>query len=165
MIMQQTAQTQGWHVANWGFWGWLETAVKFIGIVAGWIAFAGALSAPGFMFRSNPRLAAVIVLALLTLPTLAVPFVRIGQREVISVIYALFNLTGHLAMLFALLRTPEQRGLAILFGVCYVIGELVKQRFLSLTGYTEGGANPGMMLNVSRGLMAFYILFVILQIL
>lgn len=92
------------------------------------------------------------------------PILRIAQREVISVIYAILNLTGHVAMLIALLRTPQQQLPAIIFGLCYVIGELVKQRYLTVSGYTEVGATPGQMLNVSRGLMAMYLLFVIFMV-
>ena len=162
--MQASSQTEkiGWHVAKWGTLGWLETAIKGIGILLAWIAFAGTLGAVGFTFRSNPHLAAVIVLIVLTLPTLLIPFVRFQQREVVSIFYALFNLTGHVALLLALLRVPGQRGLGIAFAVCYVIGELVKQRFLATTGYSEGGAKPAQMVMVSRVIMAVYIVFAVL---
>ncbi len=33
--MGQQAAVKGWHVANWGFWGWLETGLKLVGIAAG----------------------------------------------------------------------------------------------------------------------------------
>jgi hypothetical protein len=36
--MQTTTQS-GWHTAQWGTWGWLETIAKGIALVAAFIAF------------------------------------------------------------------------------------------------------------------------------
>src|SRR5258708_32119265 len=37
--MQTTTPAQGWHTAQWGTWGWLETIAKCVALVAGVIAF------------------------------------------------------------------------------------------------------------------------------
>ncbi|MEP7291507.1 MAG: hypothetical protein ABI835_06970, partial [Chloroflexota bacterium] len=52
--------------------------------------------------------------------------------------------------------------LAILFGVFYVLGGLVKVQFMRVTGYTEGGATSQMMIRVAAIMAVPYILFVIL---
>ncbi len=162
--MQQTATVQptGWHIAKWGFWGWLETAVKGIGIVTGWVALLTALPIGALTIGGNPRLAAIALLALLTFAAVGVNFVRLRQREVVSQIYALANASGHLAMLVTLLGRPDLRAFGVVFGIAYVAGELVKQRFLTVSGYTEGGAKPAQMVMVSRVLMVFYIVFTVL---
>jgi hypothetical protein len=161
--MQQTAPT-GWHVKNWGVWGWVETAIKSIGIIAGWVAFANSLSAPDFMLVNNPRLAAMILLLLLALPLIGITFFRIYQREIITIIYTVCSLTAHWGMLFALLRTPDQRGIAIVFGVAFAIGELTKSQFLRTSGYTEGGLKTQNMMLGVYGLAAMYVLFAILML-
>lgn len=159
--MQQTAVKQGWHIANWGTWGWLETGVKFIGILVGYAAFFASASAQTLTFGGNPELGAVILLALLTLGIFGAMFMRIRQQEIISLVFAVLNFLGHAGMLIALLRTPELTSLGIAFGVLFVIGELVKQRFLVVSGYTEAGQKTPGMVNFSRGLMSAYALFVV----
>ena len=161
--MQQIAPI-GWHIKNWGFWGWLETAIKSIGILAGWSAFANSLSTSEFMLANNPRLAAVIVLFLLALPLIGITFYRIYQREIITIIYTICSLTAHWAMLVAMLRTPDQRGIAIVFGVAFAIGELTKSYFLRTSGYTEGGLKTQNMVLGTYGLAAMYLLFVIFML-
>ena len=59
-------------------------------------------------FGDNPHLAAVILLALLTLASLAQVGIRFTQRETISLIFAVLNLLGHLGLLIALLRVPDR---------------------------------------------------------
>ena len=163
--MAQQTQTQGWHVANWGLWGWIETGLKLVGIAAGILAFFNSSSVSTLTIGGNPHLAAVILLALLTLLTIGVIFIRIRQQEVISVIYAILSFLGHAGLLIALLRLPDQTTYAIIFGVFFALGELAKQRFLTISGYTENGMSSGSILNFSRGSMGIYIVFVILVLL
>lgn len=158
--MQPTTSTQGWHVANWGTLGWLETGVKAVGIVAGLLAFAA--SSGDFVLGGNPNLAAVIICALFCLVTLGALFMRIRQQEIVSLVYAIFNALGHFGMLIALLRVPADQTLPLIFGIAYIVGELVKQRFLAVSGYTEGGQTTAAMINLSRGVAAFYLIFVVL---
>jgi hypothetical protein len=162
--MQQVS-TQGWHTAEWGVWGWAETIVKLVGIGAGMLAFIQSDSSRAFVVGGNPHLAAVILLALLVLLTVGALAIRFGQREVISMIFAVLNFLGHVGLLIALLRVPDQRTLPIVFGVAFVLGELVKQRFLAVTGYTESGRSSSAMMNFSRGLAVVYALFTVLVLL
>src|SRR3954466_13909458 len=97
----QNVQAQGWHVAQWGTWGWAETIVKLIGIAAGIAAFFASAGAASFFISGNPHLAAVIWLALLTLIFLVTIGLRFQQRETISLIFAVLNFLGHLALLIA----------------------------------------------------------------
>jgi hypothetical protein len=153
---------QEWHTAEWGTWGWAETILKLIAIGAGIFAGVGVLSGGEFMLGGNPRLAAVILLALLTLGAVLQVVIRYGQREIISLIFAVLNLLGHSGLLIALLRAPDQRTLPILFGVFYVLGQVVKLQFLRVSGYTEGGASTRGMLRVTGVMATLYTLFTIL---
>jgi hypothetical protein len=161
--MQQQAAS-GWHVANWGFWGWLETAIKLVGIVAGYIAFFNSSGVTDLTIGGSPRLAAVILLALLTLAMVGVVFVRITQKELISIGYSILNALGHIALLIALLRIPTQTTLALIFAVAFVLGELAKQRFLTISGYVEGGSNTASMLMFSRTIAVVYLVLAIFLI-
>jgi hypothetical protein len=159
--MAATTQSQGWHVANWGLWGWIETGLKLIGIGAGFLAFFGSSSAAEMIVGGNPNLAAVILLALLTLGLLAAVFMRVAQKEIISLIFSILNVLGHAGILIALLRTPDQQTLPLIFGVFFVLGELAKQRFLAISGYTEAGQSGSAMLMFSRVVLAIYVVFII----
>lgn len=159
--MQQTVP-QGWHVANWGTWGWIETGLKLVAIAAAFLAFFTTNSDRPLVVGGNPELGAVILVGLMALLTLVALGLRIRQQEVISLIYATLNLLGHLALLIALLRTPLDWSLPpLIFAIFMVLGELAKQRFLSISGYTENGQTPSQMLMFSRGVMAMYLLVAI----
>lgn len=161
-----TGNTRTWHVDRWGVWGWIETVLKLIGLGAGLLAFFGSLSTTaGFMLGDNPNLAAVIVLALLTVASLGVLFVRYQQREVISMAFAVAQVLGHVGLLVALLRQPEQTTFAVIFGVFMVLGQLAKMVFLRVTGFTEAGQTPQAMQIATGVLAAFYALFTALIVL
>ncbi len=164
--MQQTTKSSpvGWHVASWGFWGWLETGIKLVGIVAGYIAFFNSTAVTELTIGGHPHLAAVILLALLTLAMIGLVFVRITQKELISIGYSILNALGHLALVFALLRVPTQTTLPIIFAVMFILGELAKQRFLTISGYVEGGANTVSMLMFSRVIGITYLILAIFLI-
>lgn len=162
--MSNMTQSQGWHTAQWGTWGWAETILKLIAIVAGILAFINSDAAAPFLIGDNPHLAALVVLALLTLGALGQLGIRFMQRETISFGFAVLNLLGHLGLLIAVLRVPDQPTLSLVFGAFYTLGQIVKIQFLRVTGYTEGGASTRGMLIVSVVMAVAYALFAILML-
>jgi hypothetical protein len=155
-------QAQGWHIAQWGTLGWVETILKLIGIGAGVLAFVNSDASAALRIGDNPHLAAVILLVVLTLGAVFQLFVRFGQKETISLGFAALNLLGHLALLIALLRVPTDVTLAVIFGVMVVLGQVVKLQFLRSTGYTEGGATTSAMMRIAAAQGVVYLLLVIL---
>lgn len=160
-----TATAPSWHIAKWGFLGWLETGLKAIGIIAGLIALTQTVATGSIEIAGVGHGLTLVLLAIATLVTLIVFVFRITQREIISIIYALFNALGHLAMLYHVVNTPDSTILPIVFGISYVLGELVKQRFLVTSGYTEMGQGTAQMVMASRGIMISYALIAIASIL
>ncbi|GAB4516081.1 MAG: hypothetical protein OHK0046_20710 [Anaerolineae bacterium] len=160
--MQAQQQITGWHIRNWGAWGWLETAVKAIGIVAGLVALTQALSSDPSTVTGLANIAAIAILGLLTLAYAGVVFIRLSQREIASLIFAISNALGHLGMLLYLIRTPEPNMLPVVLGVAFIVGELVKQRFLTVTGFTENGLQSAQMVMFSRVVMGIYLIFTVL---
>lgn len=163
--MQSEKQAVGWHVRNWGTWGWLETAVKSVGIAAGLAAFTVAASSEVGQLTGFTNIAAVGLLGLLTLFAAVALVLRVTQREIISLVYAIFNTLSHAGMLFYLVRGNESVTLPLIFSLAYVAGELVKQRFLVVTGYTENNLQTSQMLNFSRGLMIAFLILAALVVL
>ena len=68
--MSQTTQVQGWHTSEWGMWGWIETILKLIALGIGILAFFQT-PANDLVLGGNPHLAAVILLVLLSLASVA----------------------------------------------------------------------------------------------
>ncbi len=157
-------QTDGWHVARWGTWGWIETVLKLVGIAAGVVAFFQTTGTSDLVIGGHPHLAAVIVLAVLTLAAFGQLAFRFRQQEVISLIFAVLNLLGTLGLLIALLKAPESLTLPLIYGGGYVLGQLAKLVFLRISGYTEGGADTRGMLMVTGGLTVVYVVFMLLLV-
>jgi len=162
--MESTTQTQGWHVGKWGTYGWLETIARGIGIGLAFVALALSTLGRDMTISGNSELAAVILLALLTLLWTGVLYMRYQQREIIAMIFGIFNALGHAALLIALLKLPEQNVLAIGFAIAYIVAELIKRVFLTTTGYTESGRTPERMLMVSSVFTGVYILLLVFLI-
>ncbi len=160
--MQTTIPAPGWHTAQWGTWGWLETIVKGVALLAGLIALLSPMAGAAFMIGGNPHLAALIILVLLTLAAIAQVAIRFRQQETISMGFAILNLIGHVALLIALAQGPHRRLWAVAFGALYVAGQLVKFQFLRVTGYTEGGADSANMQRVAGVIAVVYLLFTVL---
>lgn len=163
--MQQETQAQGWHTSEWGAWGWLETILKLVALAAGVIAFFQSNAANSLVISGSPHLAALILLGLESLGAVAQVGIRYVQREIISFVFAILNLLGHLGLLVALLRVPTDTTLFVIFGVFYALGFLVKVQFLRVTGYTEGGSSSRGMIMVAVVMAALYALFVLLMLL
>ncbi len=164
-MQKSTTQGLGWHNEAWGMWGWIETILKLVGIVAAINLFTQTSGATGLVIGGNPHLAGVVLLALMTLVAFGVIYVRYTQKEILSFVFAIVNALGHLALLIALLRVPPSTTLGVLFGLMYVLGAAAKIRFLGLTGYTEGGADVKQMKRVTAIMGIIYIAFTVLVLL
>lgn len=154
--------TQGFYVGSWGTWGWLETIVKLVASVIGYIAFLGAIGTGTLTIAGHPHLASVILLVIATLAAVGLIALRIKQREIIGIVYSILNALGHIAILIALLMQPTATTYPILFGVIYAIGELIKIRFLQVSGFTERGQTTQQLVRFSGAIVAVYAIYVIL---
>ncbi len=140
---------QGWRVAKWGPLGWLETALKGIGIMTGIIAFFSAGSGP-LLLADNPNPPLLAYAGVLVAVVISILGARVIQQEIVSIVFALFNIVGHAGMFIAIARGADLGALPVLFGAAYVAGEIVKQRFLAVTGYVEFINNP-MLIRLAAG--------------
>lgn len=154
---------KGFYVGSWGAWGWIETGIKAVAIAVGVAAFFATSGAGGLIVGGNPELAALALMAGLTLNPLISLAIRIGQKEIISIVFTVFNLLGHVGMLLALARDPETaRTFGLAFAAIYTLGELAKMRFLQVSGYTELGLDNSGMVNGVRVVAAAYALLAVL---
>lgn len=154
--------SRGWHVANWGLWGWIETALKLVTAGAGVAAFLTSPAEAELVVGGNPELLAILMLAGGLLGITGMVTFRFIQREIISILFAIALWIGHAGMLIALLRLHGASPYGIVFALFYILGELAKQRFLAETGYTEGGLSPRSIRMASALLIVIYVVLLIL---
>ncbi|MBW4437681.1 MAG: hypothetical protein KME04_11135 [Pleurocapsa minor GSE-CHR-MK-17-07R] len=162
--MTTSAAPTGFHIRNWGTLGWIETGLKVVAIIFGLLAFFNSGSGD-LVIGGNQNIVAVAVLALMTLIMIGVFFVRFSAKEIVSIVFGLFNALGHAGLLIALLRTPEASGYGILFGIFMVLGEVVRARYFQVSGYTEGGMSTARMVMASRSFLVIYALITLALIL
>jgi hypothetical protein len=158
--MQANTNTQGWHTAQWGIWGWAETILKLVAIGAGLLAVFRVTGE--ITLDNHPHILALILMVVLSLGAVFQVFIRWGQKESISFAFAVLNLLGHFGLLYALLHVPGPRTTPIIFGAFYALGQGVKIQFLRATGYTEGGANTRSMVTVAAVMAVLYALVAVL---
>lgn len=159
--MQTPTTSRGWHIDNWGTWGWIETILKAIAFAIGIWSFLNSDPNTPLTIGGHPELGAVIILAVMTLFSGVALVLRFMQREVISMIFVIGNALGHAGMLVALLRQPDLRMPVLAFAGFMLLGELSKQYFLRTSGYTEAGQNTGGMLRFSYGVLLNYVLLAV----
>jgi len=128
--------SSGWHLYNWTFLGWLETGIKAVALIIAMWAFWSSRVSQVWMIPSGIPLVQWIVLGVLSLGLSAAIFNRWQNKEIVSMIFVLFNNLGHWGMLLALLRNT---GWAILpiFTFLMLLGDLMKVIFLRQQRYTE----------------------------
>lgn len=151
----------GWHVKNWGVLGWVETALKLAAVLVAVVMFFTTSSAESMTFGGHPRLFSVILLALLTLITVAQINLRLKLKDIIAMAFAVAYFIGHVCLLIGLLRVPTLTSYPIVFGVLVLLGDAVKLRFLTQTSYSEAGVETGGLLRLVYSLIAVYGLFIV----
>jgi hypothetical protein len=162
------AQAITWHVRHWDTLGWLETLAKGVGIG---VAVAGALDAGALDAGAAPvavsglGYGAAAVAGLLALASTVQLFLRVKQRELISLAFAVANLMGAAALLHVVLTAPTVVWVPATFGGAYFVGELIKQRFLARSGYTEDGQTTQQMQRTSQVLAGLHLALVVLALL
>ncbi|MCU0465791.1 MAG: hypothetical protein MUF38_14640 [Anaerolineae bacterium] len=160
--MTTTPKPQGWHIINWGVLGWVETAFKVAAIIAALLAFGATGAASDFQIVGNPRLFSVIILALATLATIAQIGLRLQLKDIIALAFAVAYFIGHSALLIALLRAPAiAQGYGIAFAVLILAGDVVKFRWLTVSGYTEAGVPTSGLFKLVYAVLSIYTLFLL----
>lgn len=166
--MQNTTNNRvemtGWHVKNWNALGWLETAIKLGGIASAAVGAVTMVGSEGLEL-SGVDYGVVAVAVLLSLGAVFQLVLRVKQKELISLVFAVVNLSGHAALLWVVVYASAASWVPVAFGSAYVVGELIKQRFLAASGYTEDGQTPAGMQRLSRIVAGVNALLVVLALL
>ncbi|MBK9124181.1 MAG: hypothetical protein IPM16_13835 [Chloroflexi bacterium] len=151
------SETTGWRIINWGWLGWIETALKAVAIVASFVAVTRIPAGAAIELGGHPRLVALIVLGLLTVTDIAQVVLRLRLKDIISMVFAVFYLAAHAAMWVALAAAPAvAQPFAVVFCAFILLGDAVKLRFVTQTGYTEAGASNETVRNLVLFMLTVY---------
>jgi hypothetical protein len=115
-----------WHFASWKTSAWLETIVKSIALLAGFLAFIYASVNHKLVLPSGSVLIIGIILFILSLGLIAAVFDRLQRREITSMIFVIFNNLGHWGMLAALFFIPFPGTYLLVFSGAMLAGDLIK---------------------------------------
>jgi len=158
-----TPAPRAWHVGDWGFLGWLETALKLVGVGIGIAALVSAAghSADG---PGGARLAEAVILGALCLALLAAIADRFADREIVGMAFILAMNTGHIAMLVALGRDPGVGSYLVAFAALMLAGDLVKLVFLATTGFTVRSVPPAVVYGLVGTFVAGYVALIVIEL-
>ncbi len=121
---------QGWHVANWGWWGWAETVAKLAAIVVGLAAAiggGGAVAVP-----DDHRIAFWALTAVAVGYTVAI-YDRFIDREIFAMGFIVAVVVAHWAMVYAMGRDVWPGTAVRWFAALMLAGDLIKIGFFATT--------------------------------
>jgi len=153
-----------WHVADWSPLGWLETGIKLAGLVAAIIALLQALSGGTSASPEGARLVQVIVQIILSLLLVGAIFDRIMEREIIAMIFVVINNIGHWGMVYALLTQPGPGILLVIFAGLFLVGDLVKIRWIVANQISMRGYPPRVLVGLTSIFVIGYAILLVLAL-
>lgn len=134
-------ENKNWHVQNWHLLGWIETVVKTGAIIIGIYAFLQAIKSDIFLSWSELPKIQLIILILLSLGILLAIYDRYQKKDIVSMIFVLFNNWGHWGLVYAIFKGVNLIYL-FYFALFMLIGDLVKIVFLKKYNYSERDLAP-----------------------
>ncbi len=141
--MKEKKGFNSWYIHNWTFLGWVETGIKSIAIVIGIWAFYLSRDSQVWILPLGNRLFQLIILGILSLGIFFAIFNRWQNKEIVSMIFVLFNNFGHWGMFVALIRNTGWFLLPY-FALLMMLGDLTKILFLKQMRYTERNLSPNL---------------------
>lgn len=128
----------GWHLAQWGLWGWAETLPKLIAIVAAVIA---ALAGGAWNVPDNHQLSfwLLVVVAMGYVGTIADRWI---DKEIFAMSFVVLMLIGHWSLVYAMGQPEWPSGRVRLFAGLMLAGDVVKIGYFATTRARVRGLSP-----------------------
>ena len=155
--MTPAPETAEWHVARWGALGWIETGIKSAAFLCAYLALASSITS-GWSTPNGVRIVELVLVGIATLGLAAAIGDRLIEREIVSMVFVIFNNLAHLALLASLVTTDGPGRLLTAFALLMLCGELVKIRFLYSTGFTVRTASTSTVIALTAAYALLYAL-------
>jgi|AntDeeMinimDraft_5_1070356.scaffolds.fasta_scaffold07599_2 hypothetical protein len=134
-------KNKNWHIENWQLLGWVETFIKSLAILIGIYAFFLGIKQPEFLDINSLPYIQLVIFLILSIGLLVGIVNRYQKKDIISMVFILFNNLGHWGLLYAIFK-----GVNIKFLYSFVLlmlaGDLVKLVFLKKYNYSESNISP-----------------------
>lgn len=128
---------KNWHIENWHLLGWIETIIKSLAILIGIYAFFLGIKKSGFLNINSLPSIQVVIFLILSVGLLLAIINRYQKKDIISMVFIIFNNWAHWGLLYAIFK-----GINIKFLYSFVLlmlaGDIVKIVFLKKYNYSEG---------------------------
>jgi hypothetical protein len=146
-------QVSEWHIGKWTGLGWLETGLKGVAFIVAYVALGRALDAGIITTLPSPSTIQTMTLVILALGLSVAIFDRLQDKEIIAMIFLVFNIVAHWGILFSLARVENAGIFLTYFALFMLAGDIVKIIFIKTTGFTVRDYSQ----SVLYGLTGFYI--------
>lgn len=125
-----------WHFEKWSSLGWLETGIKLIAFSFAWILLGNALNQPNFVIPNRLFIAIWIIQIFLSFGLLTAIFDRWLEKDIISMIFVLFNNIAHWGIVFVLGVSSFNKTFLFAFFILMLIGDLIKLIFIHTSNFS-----------------------------
>jgi hypothetical protein len=127
---EKTASPRQWYIASYPTLAWIETVVKAFAMVIGIAALLISLLKGSFALPTGVRLAELTVMTILATGLVAAIFDRILDREIVAMVFVLFNNLAHWGIVTSILFLRDANPYLVPFCAVMAVGDMVKTIFL-----------------------------------
>lgn len=157
--------TRQWHIGNYGPLGWLETALKAGAVVIGVRAGLAALQSGVIALPEGTPLLQMIVLGVMALLLTIAIVDRVIDREIIAMIFIIFNIASHWGMVLGLASPGVAEGRLVPFCLLMIAGDVVKIIFFATTGFQIRDIPRNVIYSLTAGSILTYVIILALEFL
>ncbi|GJQ08686.1 hypothetical protein GpartN1_g1524.t1 [Galdieria partita] len=157
--------SKGWWLNRWPFLGWLETVLKLCGFLCAYHVPEGVLFAPKWksvtfpLWRRIELLTCGICTLLVTLGILD----RIFYREVVSIIFIVFNNWAHWTVFLSLYKGLYDRKSLMYFLTFMILGDIVKLIFFKVHDFNIGSVAKAVLYYLTSLFVISYLFIMFLE--
>lgn len=119
-----------WYFAKYPALAWVETVIKAAAMLIGIAALAAALGNGSFALPTGVRFVELTVMAILAIGLVAAIFDRLLDREIVAMVFVLFNNLAHWGIVASLLLLREANPYLVPFCALMAVGDMVKTIFI-----------------------------------
>ena len=159
-----TVAVRQWYVAKYPALGWVETVIKGAAIGIGLLALVTSLTKGSFVWHTGWRLVEFTVLAILAVGLIAAIYDRVIEREIVAMVFVIFNVLAHLGIVAALVFLP-QRTYVFPFCALMAVGDMVKTVFIKAHSFQVRNVPQFMLFALTGAYITGYLVVLIIEML
>jgi len=148
------ANQKTWHIDRWPLLAWIETVIKLVAFIFSFYAILSTIPTLSLVSPSGKNIALIIIQGVLSLGLVAAIFDRLQEKEIVAMLFVIFNNLAHWSAFILLFDNQPPFYLISIFWAAMLLGDLVKIVFLYVHNFTVRDTPKIAMV----GLTGFYVL-------